>query len=112
MNNFKIYLQNDYRLKNWEKSKDILEKISKVIPIESVLVLGSFMTKKDRPADVDFIVMIKTKESEDYSTDIQFVPSNFFGDRTIEDAKNWMSEKYGNGNYETFEFSIDELKNY
>jgi hypothetical protein len=105
-------LNNDYRKLVWEKSKELILKISSVINIDKVIVLGSFTTTKERPADVDFIVMIKTKDTdEDWSTDIQFVPSNNFGQQTIDDAEIWMKEKYGEGNYKTFEFDIEEYKN-
>ena len=70
------FLDNEYRKLICDKSKQLIGKISTVIDIDKVVVLGSFTTKKERPADVDFIVMIKTKDSgEDWSTDIQFVPS-------------------------------------
>ena len=105
------YLDNDYRKHIWDKSKDLIFKISSVLDIQKVIILGSFTTKKERPADVDFIIMIKLSDSEDWSTDLQFVPNNKFGNETIKDAEIWMSEKYGDGNYKTFEFTIDEFKN-
>lgn len=105
-------LNNQYRKLIWERSKNLIAKISTVIEIDKVIVLGSFTTKKERPADVDFIVMIKTKDkSEDWSTDIQFIPSTIFGQQTIDDAKKWMEEKYGTGNYEVFELDINEVSN-
>lgn len=103
-------LNNDYRKLIWERSRDLIAKISTVIEIDKVIVLGSFTTKKERPADVDFQIMIKTKnKNEDWSTDIQFVPSTIFGQQTIDDAEKWMKEKYGKGNYETFEFDVNEF---
>lgn len=105
------YLNNEYRKFIWDKSKDLITKISTVIDIDPVTVLGSFTTKKERPADVDFIVMIKTKDNgEDWSTDIQFVPSTKFGTDTIIDAEKWMEEKYGKDNYQVFNFDSSEFK--
>lgn len=105
------YLNNDYRKYIWEKSKDLIKKISTVIDIETVTVIGSFTTRKERPADVDFIIMVKTKEkNEDWSTDIQFVPSTKFGAETIMDAEKWMEEKYGKDNYQIFNFDVSEFK--
>lgn len=103
--------QSEYRKFMWEKSQKIIKKVSDVIDIEKVILLGSFTTKKERPADVDFIVMVKTKDKGDWSTDIQFVPSNEFGEDAIDDAKKWMEEKYGKNNYEVIELNIDEIKN-
>jgi hypothetical protein len=102
-------LTNDYRKLAWMRAKEFLQKISSVVKIEKVTVLGSFTTKKERPADVDFIVMVKTSSTEDWSVDMQFVPSNKFGEETIQDANKWMEEKYGAGNYQVFEFNADEL---
>ena len=105
------FLNNSYRSFIWNKSSELIKKLSTVIDIDKVIVLGSFTTEKERPADVDFIVMIKTKDkSENWSTDIQFVPSTTFGEETIVDAKKWMEEKYGD-NYQVFEFGIDEFIN-
>ena len=104
------FLDNEYRKLIWNKSKQLINKISTVIDIDKVIVLGSFTTKKERPADVDFIIMIKTKDTgEDWSTDIQFVPSTKFGKETIIDAKKWMEEKYGKYNYQTFDFNVSEF---
>ena len=104
------FLDNEYRKLIWDKSKQLINKISTVIDIDKVVVLGSFTTKKERPADVDFIVMIKTKDNgEDWSTDIQFVPSTKFGEETIADAEKWMGEKYGKDSYQIFEFDISEF---
>lgn len=103
-------LNNEYRKLIWNKSKELINKISTVVDIEKVIVLGSFTTEKTRPADVDFIVIIKTKDNqENWSTDIQFVPSTTFGDNTIEDAKKWMNEKYGDNKYQIIEFDISEI---
>lgn len=100
------FINNDYRKQMWEKSLDLLQKISKVLEIEKVIVVGSFTTKKERPADVDFQVLIKVKDiEENWSTDFQFVPNNQFGDEIVEDAKKWVAEKYGEGNFEFFELT-------
>ena len=93
----------------WQKSKELVDKISQVIDVEKIIVLGSFTTEKQRPADVDFQILVKTKDpTEDWSTDIQFVPNNKFGEEIINDAEKWMFEKYGEGNFEIFQF--DKLK--
>jgi len=103
-------ITNEYRRLMWNKSKDIISKISSVIEVKKVIILGSFTTLKPRPADVDFIMMIQTKDTEDdWSTDVQFVPSSKFGEASINDAKLWMEEKYGKGNYTVFEYDINEI---
>jgi len=99
------HLNSDYRKKLWEKSTELVEKISSIIDVEKIIVLGSFTTDKQRPADVDFQILVKTKDTEEnWSTDIQFVPNNKFGEEIVEDAKKWVEEKYGPGNFEIFEY--------
>lgn len=104
------YLTTEYRKRLWEKSTDLVKKISTVIDVESIIVLGSFTTEKERPADVDFQILVKTKDTEEnWSTDIQFVPNNKFGEEIVEDAKKWVEEKYGEGNYEFFELKKEDI---
>jgi hypothetical protein len=87
-----------YRKEMWKNSQKILKKLEKILPISSIHLLGSFTTKKKRPADVDFIIMIQTKDKNPkskWSVDISFTPNNKFGKSTLEDAKKWMKQKYG-----------------
>ncbi len=101
----------EYRTLMWQKSKEIVNKIKSVLDIEKIIVLGSFMTEKTRPADVDFIILLKTSDqTENWSTDIVFAPNNPFGKTTIEDAQKWMEEKYGMGNFKILEFTASEFK--
>lgn len=67
------------------------------MPISSAYLLGSFTTKKRRPADVDFIIMLKAKDEKqkNWSTDLVIIPDNKFGKLTLEDAEKWMKQKYG-----------------
>ncbi len=44
----------------WANSKKIIKQIEKILPISSAYLLGSFTAKKKRPADVDFIILLKT----------------------------------------------------
>lgn len=81
----------------WKNSKKILEDISKVIPISSVYLLGSFTTKKKRPADVDFVILLETKKNrrEKWSVDFMISPDNKYGKFVRNDAIKWVKEKYG-----------------
>lgn len=82
----------------WRRTQEIIEKIEKMLPVTSIHVLGSFTTKKTRPADVDFIVFCKTKESKEraaWSVDLTIAPDNEYGTFVLEDADQWVKEKYG-----------------
>jgi hypothetical protein len=72
--------------------------LGKTLPISSAYLLGSFTTKKRRPADVDFILLLQLKENNQnskWSVGLVFVPENKYGNFVLEDAKKWMKQKYG-----------------
>ncbi len=94
----KELINTKYRKEMWENSKKILKMLERIMPISSVYLLGSFTTKKRRPADVDFIILVQTKDKNpksEWSVDVSFAPNNKFGKSTLEDAKKWMKQKYG-----------------
>ncbi len=90
-------LKSPYRRELWSNAKEILTNIEKVLPISSMHLLGSFTSKKRRPADVDFIIMLHTPKSKKtkWSLDIVIAPENQHGKEVLEDAKKWMNQKYG-----------------
>lgn len=82
----------------WRNSEDVIKKLKKVLPVSSVYLLGSFTTGKRRPADVDFIVFLKTRDKNSrskWSVDLVLAPDNKFGDSVLKDTKKWMKQKYG-----------------
>ncbi len=82
----------------WKNVAAILEELGAQIPISKVSLLGSFTTKKKRPNDVDFILMLRTPvraRREKWSIDMVVVPDNAHGDLVAEDAKKWTRHKYG-----------------
>jgi len=93
----KKLLNSPYRKELWKNSQQLVKKIEKNIPISSAYLLGSFTTKKKRPADVDFILLLKTKKNRksDWSVDIVFAPDNNYGNFVLNDVHKWMKEKYG-----------------
>ncbi len=82
----------------WRNIKLVMKKIENIVPVQSAHVLGSFTTKKTRPADVDFIFLIHTKEKNKkakWSIDLTIAPDNKYGRFMLEDADKWVKEKYG-----------------
>jgi len=82
----------------WENASRIIKKLEKILPIEAVYLRGSFTTKKKRPADVDFIILLKekTKNKKDkWSVDFVIAPNNKYGEEVLQDADLWMKQKYG-----------------
>lgn len=93
----KKLISSRYRKEMWDNATAILKKLEKVIPITEAYILGSFTTKKSRPADVDFILLLKTslQKNAKWSLDLVFAPDNAYGKFILEDADKWVKEKYG-----------------
>lgn len=81
----------------WKRAMRLISRLKKPLSIRAAYVMGSFTTRKKRPADVDFIVLVKIKEGKKRSWPIDLVlaPDNKTGKRVLEDAKKWMEHKYG-----------------
>ena len=91
-------LQSSYRREMWKNVEEIVKKIEKVLPISSMHLMGSFASKKRRPADVDFILMLQVpakKRDAKWSLDLVIAPDNQHGKELLEDNKRWMKQKYG-----------------
>ena len=91
-------LNSKYRKEMWGNAQKILKSLEKTLPISSAYLLGSFTTKKRRPADVDFILLLQMKEDKHnskWSVDLVLAPENKYGNFVLEDAKKWMKQKYG-----------------
>ncbi|KKS96526.1 hypothetical protein A3B05_02370 [Candidatus Giovannonibacteria bacterium RIFCSPLOWO2_01_FULL_43_160] len=94
----KKLLQSSYRKEMWKNVLEMMDKIEKVLPISSMHVMGSFASKKRRPADIDFIVLLKTKngrQNKNWSVDLVIAPDNRHGKYLQEDCAKWMKQKYG-----------------
>jgi hypothetical protein len=94
----KKLLSSRYREEMWKNTSRIIKEIEKILPITSAHLLGSFTTKKKRPADVDVIVLLQTKNKNAHSAwsvDLVIAPDNKHGEAVLEDARRWMKQKYG-----------------
>ncbi|OGZ99250.1 MAG: hypothetical protein A3C07_03670 [Candidatus Sungbacteria bacterium RIFCSPHIGHO2_02_FULL_47_11] len=92
-----------YRKDMWREMVPNLKKMLKHLPVEEVYVIGSFSSKKQRPADIDFMVLFKTKEkqnNEKWSFDFVVAPNNKHGKFVLDDVERWMRQKYGKKNFE------------
>jgi hypothetical protein len=92
----KKLLSSEYRRQAWGNAQSIIAKIEKVLPISEVHVMGSFTTKKRRPADVDFMVLLTTpSKKKNWSVDLVIAPDNKHGEYVKKDAELWLKQKYG-----------------
>ena len=99
----KKLISSKYRRDMWKNVIPSLSKMIKVLPVEEVYVMGSFSSKKRRPADCDFMVLFKVKDKkkdEKWSFDFVVAPNNSHGQFVFDDVKKWMRQKYGNKNFE------------
>ena len=82
----------------WVNAQKIIKEIEKALPVSAGYVMGSFTTKKKRPADVDFILLLQMKDNNQnskWSVDLVLAPENKYGNYVLGDAKKWMKQKYG-----------------
>jgi hypothetical protein len=93
----KELLNSEYRRQLWKNTSKILKKVEAKIPVSSAYLMGSFTTSKKRPADVDFILLLKVKnqKKEKWSLDLVIAPDNDWGETVLQDTKKWMKQKYG-----------------
>lgn len=94
----KKLLSTKYRRDMWNNVREVVKCVERVLPIKSAYVLGSFTTKKSRPADVDFILLLQTGGEDDkakWSADMVIAPDNAYGRFVLKDADQWVKEKYG-----------------
>lgn len=96
-------LTDEYRKNLWAKAQEVLAKLKQVLPISKITVLGSFCTSKSRPADVDFMVLVRTESEGEWAVDFVLAPDNSHGNEIVKDAVSWMREKYGEGAFEIIE---------
>lgn len=94
----KQLLRSKYRREMWVNAQSIIKKLEKILPISAAYLIGSFTTKKSRPADVDFIILLQINEKRKkskWSVDFVIAPDNEYGQLVLADADKWVQEKYG-----------------
>ena len=91
-------LRSKYRRNLWKNAQQVIRALEKFLPISEPYLLGSFTTKKRRPADVDIIILMKTpKTGKDpkWAVDMVLTTEGKHGDWVLADARKWMKQKYG-----------------
>lgn len=82
----------------WRNAQRVIRKLEKALPVEAIYLRGSFASRKKRPADVDFIVLMEVnapRKKAKWSVDFVVCPDNDYGALVVEDASKWMKQKYG-----------------
>lgn len=93
----KHLLKSIYRKELWKNVQVIVRIIEKVLPISEMHLMGSFNSKKRRPSDVDFLVLLHTlkNKKKNWSVDLVIAPDNKHGKEVFEDNKKWVQQRYG-----------------
>jgi len=101
----KELLKSNYRKIMWKHAREIINEVKQVMPVSKAYVIGSFDTKKKRPGDIDFVIMLKTptRNKEKWAVDLVIMPDNAFGDKVKQDTFKWMKQKYGSKKHEIIE---------
>lgn len=94
----KAWLRSKRRRAMWREAEAVLRAVSAALPVSRVHAMGSFTTRKRRPADVDFVVVLRvppSRRGQDWSFDLVLAPEGKHGDRVVKDVRAWMRQKYG-----------------
>jgi len=93
------FLASRQRRETWENAKEIVKAVEKALPISSAYLSGSFTSRKRRPADLDFVLLLKTKKLKSkWSLDFIIAPDNRHGEAVLKDVDKWIKQKYGKRN--------------
>lgn len=80
----------------WRDANIIIKKLDKHLDFSEIWAIGSFVSKKKRPADIDFTIVTKLKhKSSAWPIDIVIVPKNSNTKLCLEDIQKWMKQRYG-----------------
>lgn len=94
----KKYLSDSNRQNMWKNIKPIISKIDKKLNFKNVYVVGSFVSKKKNPNDIDFAVIAKVKDKKSnlaYPVDFIILPENEDLDQYLKFFRKYMAKKYG-----------------
>ncbi|MBN2459477.1 nucleotidyltransferase domain-containing protein [Candidatus Woesearchaeota archaeon] len=94
----KKYLATRERKEMWKDAKRIIEKVDKSLNLSEIHVVGSFVSKKKKPQDIDFAIVTKVKSKKSnpaYPVDLIILPENEDIKEYLDFLKKYMKKKYG-----------------
>lgn len=94
----KKYLSTKDRQEMWKDSKKILNKIDKELNFSEIYVVGSMISNKKNPEDIDFAIITKVKNKKSnpsYPVDLIILPENEDLDDYLVFFEKFMKKKYG-----------------
>jgi len=93
----KRYLSSKARKDMWRDAKKIITKLDKALDFSEIYVDGSFVSKKNRPADIDFAIVTKLakRNKKGWPIDIVILPAGEDSEYYLKDIKKWLKNRYG-----------------
>jgi hypothetical protein len=95
----KKYLNNSHRKKMWNEIKKVVLKIDKSCDFSEIYVIGSMVSKKKNPNDIDFAIITKVRSKKSntaYPIDFIILPKNEDTREYLKFFKKYMKKKNGN----------------
>lgn len=92
------YLDTEDRKEMWSDAKKVIEKVDKELDLSEVYAVGSMVSDKKDPNDIDFAIVTKVKSSKSnsaYPVDMIILPENEDIDEYLEFFEEYMKKKYG-----------------
>ena len=94
----KKYLSTKDRQEMWKDAKKILKKVDKELDFSEVYAVGSMISNKKNPEDIDFAIITKVKSKKSnsaYPIDFIILPENEDLPEYLEFFEKYMKKKYG-----------------
>jgi hypothetical protein len=94
----KKYLSTKERKEMWSQAKKVLTQIDKELDFSEVYAIGSMISNKKKPEDIDFAIITKVKNKKsnpNYPIDLIILPDNEDLPAYLEFFESYMKKKYG-----------------
>jgi len=94
----KKYLSTKDRKEMWSQAKKIISKVDKELDFSEVYAVGSMISNKKNPNDIDFAIVTKLKNQKSNSAfpiDLIILPENEDLPDYLQFFEKYMKKKYG-----------------
>jgi hypothetical protein len=94
----KKYLSTKQRKEMWSQAKKVLTKVDKELNFSEVYAIGSMVSNKKNPNDIDFAIITKMKNKKSnssYPIDLIILPENEDLPNYLKFFEKYMKKKYG-----------------
>ena len=91
----KALLKTKQRKEMWRDASRIVIRLDKKLGFSEIYAIGSFVSKKKRPSDIDFALVTKIKKDNSaWPIDLVIVPEGDNTEEYLKDICKWMKRKY------------------